>query len=314
MIEEALGLFDLENPKYKFIRHNENIVYQVIDGNKKYVLRIHQPVEGFSLKMYQKRVKPKVFIQGEVDILEALKDSEINFQRPVRNTKKKLVSFLDCGVAVTMLEWREGEPLKSLTNETSFQMGQTLAQVHKIFKEKKDKLISLKRYRYDKDLLTDIVTEINMMRAKEQLSNYYCNLLIETCATISDVIDTLDEEDFGLIHGDFERDNVIYSDKMIPIDFSLSGYGHPYLDIGIMLCDINESKLRKQAILGYEAESDSKLSVRYLEVFYVLSVILFIACQHDRIYDKAWFGRNMERWSCTLFLPVIEGRTFLHTI
>ena len=48
LVTEALGLYALTKPRAELIRHNENMTYTVADAEKRYVLRIHKHVAGFS--------------------------------------------------------------------------------------------------------------------------------------------------------------------------------------------------------------------------------------------------------------------------
>lgn len=50
LLAEALNQYSFQHPQVKMIRHNENQTYQVIDGQNQYLLRIHLPIDGFSVE------------------------------------------------------------------------------------------------------------------------------------------------------------------------------------------------------------------------------------------------------------------------
>lgn len=50
-IQEALAEYGMGTCDYKIIRHNENITCKVVKDEKSYVLRIHQPIEGFCISL-----------------------------------------------------------------------------------------------------------------------------------------------------------------------------------------------------------------------------------------------------------------------
>lgn len=56
LLAEALNQYSFQQPQVKMIRHNENQTYQVIDGQNQYLLRIHLPIDGFSVEEKLKTV------------------------------------------------------------------------------------------------------------------------------------------------------------------------------------------------------------------------------------------------------------------
>lgn len=72
-----MAAYGMETCEYEVIRHNENITCKVVNDGKAYVLRIHQPIEGFCVSL--------------------IKDGKV----------------LKNGTLVTLLSWVEGIPIKS---------------------------------------------------------------------------------------------------------------------------------------------------------------------------------------------------------
>ncbi len=63
-ITQALSLYAFKDPTYALIRHNENQTYKVTDAGGQYVLRIHQPIQGFSNEFLQDGHRPAEKIQS----------------------------------------------------------------------------------------------------------------------------------------------------------------------------------------------------------------------------------------------------------
>jgi len=79
LLQEALSFYSFKNSKIMFLRHNENITYKIEDIKKQYVLRIHKPVDGFSLGILSNEGEKQEYIQSEMLLLDYLQKN-IDFQ------------------------------------------------------------------------------------------------------------------------------------------------------------------------------------------------------------------------------------------
>ncbi|MCL2416249.1 MAG: hypothetical protein FWD01_05475, partial [Defluviitaleaceae bacterium] len=70
VINRALELYSFANPNVELIRHNENMTYKIIDDMGSYVLRIHQPVDGFNLDLLLADMNKTTLIADEMAILQ----------------------------------------------------------------------------------------------------------------------------------------------------------------------------------------------------------------------------------------------------
>jgi hypothetical protein len=92
---DILQEYDFMNPEVRFIRHGENKVFQLIDNNVKYTIRIHKSVEGFSLDLHQRQYSIKEYVTAEMDVLEHVYNKgNVHIQRPIKNKKGNYVTFL----------------------------------------------------------------------------------------------------------------------------------------------------------------------------------------------------------------------------
>lgn len=72
MIEEAIRNYNFIHPEILFIRHNENMTYEITDGDNKYLLRIHKAAVGLDFKMYYGDTSRQLFIESEIKLLNKL--------------------------------------------------------------------------------------------------------------------------------------------------------------------------------------------------------------------------------------------------
>jgi Ser/Thr protein kinase RdoA (MazF antagonist) len=116
-----------------------------------------------------------------------------------------------------------------------------------------------------------------------------------------------------IVHADLGKSNVIVGTdgRLTPIDFSLCGYSHFYMDIGGIFGLNHDDENRKHIIEGYKSVRNCEINPRYVEPYFSLGVVLFIACQYERAKNWDWFPGNMERWCRDIFQPLADKRSFI---
>lgn len=305
--------YHFDNPKITFLRHNENLVYQVIDQNKTYLLRIHKSIDGFSLKLHQKRFAQKEYIKSEMKILDYLhKYSDIGVQNPLKNKQGDFVSLLDDGTPVTILTWIEGDMLKEdeCDQELAYKIGEMVGNLHISMAPLKD----YQRYVYNQELVKRMKKEIRVAYQKKHLTNEQKEIVVDTLDFVHKQMDILDKqnEEKVLVHYDLGLSNLIKRGEQItPIDFSLCGYGYYQMDIAAVVINFKDEERRKSLIKGFEDVTNKKVNCSLIETFFAFSVLLFIAFQHEKVHKENWFEKGMLRWEETIFRPLLEGQTFL---
>ncbi|MFV0399448.1 MAG: phosphotransferase enzyme family protein [Oscillospiraceae bacterium] len=313
-LEQALARYDLGDtpPAATFIRHNENITYRVTAGESSYLLRIHKPIEGFSLGLLEADCAKESLVNGEMEMLLHLASEGIPAQRPVRSRSGGYVSSLSDGTPCTLLEWLPGESLEQVPLPECFggSFGGMLGRLHRSLKGLPD---NLPRYRYDSALMGRMNSAL--LSAAEE--GHITETQSDSCRRAVDIIRrTMEElegtEDFGLCHSDLSKSNTLLTGHgIVPIDFSLSGYSCQVMDLGMVFSQYEDAELQRDILSGYEGETGRRVPVRHIQPFYALSVLLFIACQHGRFYREDWFPGAMARWCGTIFDPLAEGKQFI---
>lgn len=273
---EALAHYELIEPALTFIRHNENITFQVVDwaSAKKYLLRLHKPItENFASAQQQ-----PVELASELLWLEALHHSTpLTVQQPVRNRAGEFVSMIypeaGAGISCTLLHWIEGEPLRqNVTAALVENLGAVVAQLH-------EHVIAwplptgFVRPTYDIDFF--------MRQARLLLPGIEAGIITtreyavvqSLVAATGELLASADagRDNWGLIHADLHRGNcLVYQDRIRPIDFSLCGFGHFLLDFGSSLPSFR-GELRQSFITGYLKRR--KLPENYLRVVEAFCVL-----------------------------------------
>jgi Ser/Thr protein kinase RdoA (MazF antagonist) len=136
MATEIVSNYTIEKPSVSFIRHNENLTYQVVDDStgQKYLLRIHKA--AFVSMTGIQHTRPA--LEAEMSLLHELRaTSPLRVQKPIRNKADEWVTvWLDeTGeeICCTVLEWIEGRDIKQgerLTTAQIHDLGVQLQTLH----------------------------------------------------------------------------------------------------------------------------------------------------------------------------------------
>lgn len=327
LLNEIIKLYDFKSPQFDFIRHNENITYKVTDDNTSYELRIHKPIEGFSLGIYQKDIDTTRCLESEMLLIDyACQHMDAPMQNPLANKAGEFVSIFSDGTPVTILKWVPGYTIDNtaMTTEIGESIGIMIAKLHSCFAQlniASDNIVRceifnrrISRYTYNQKLLDLVKQEIFKAVEKKQIRKDYALIMEETLHIVKNRMDELSDLQnmYGIVHADLSPSNLVLSDgQIVPIDFSLSGFGFYYMDIGMVLSQYNDFGIRNSIKSGYEKVIGKQVLVRYIESFFALGVLLYIACQHDRVCTQNWFGGAIDRWCNTIFTPLNCNRNFV---
>ncbi|MGX1831177.1 phosphotransferase enzyme family protein [Paenibacillus taichungensis] len=136
LTNEIISHYTIEKPSVSFIRHNENLTYQVVDEltGQKYLLRIHKA--AFASMTGIQHTRPA--LEAEMNLLHELRaTSPLRVQTPLRNTSDEWVTVWlgEEGeeICCTVLEWIEGRDIKQgerLTTAQIHDLGVQLQILH----------------------------------------------------------------------------------------------------------------------------------------------------------------------------------------
>jgi hypothetical protein len=275
LVLRALSAYSLVAPKVTFLRHNENMVFHVIDAKAghAYLLRIHSPLTA---ALAGKRLHPKG-IASELCWLEALSDeTSLVLQRPVRTKEGDLVTMIageQGDIPSHARTWSVPETFARPVYDLAFHH----RQINTLIKGVHDGIIRAGDFTLIQKTLEMILT--TLAEAQEPLM---------------------------LIHADLWRGNLLVSETDVhPIDFSLCGFGSPLFDLGTCLPGI-PADLR--LILLDACQQQEKLPLRYpslIDSYFLLSRMGAYVYLLSNFAEHEWLKERIPRFvaqECRLFL------------
>ncbi len=304
LLEEALAQYPFARPAARLIRHNENITYAVEDGPHSYLLRIHRESERLDFSFFRGELDRKTLVESEMELLRLLNATgRLRVQRPVANAAGESVTRLRSGDVASVLTWLEGETLASAVPDPPLaeQLGRLLARLH----QAAGKLPPLRRCWYDGAFVDRIRTNLAGACADGHFSGPCYRQMEAICTRLKAVL-LRESSRFQLVHGDCGRSNILQGgESLSPIDFSMSGYCLPELDVGDLLCSLGYEAWRAPLLAGYAAECGTQLEESVVALFHAFSVVGYVAIHHRLLWRQEAFQRNLERWSAAIFTPLL---------
>ena len=311
LLKEALDLYPLTNPAAELIRHNENATWKVTDGaGKAYVLRIHQPREGFSQSLFSQ--DKELALRGELRILAALAaKADIPVQIPAKNREGNSLTMLSGGEFATLLTWLHGNTLEEAgaTPELLCEVGRMTALMHQCFQTCPE-LPEPAGHDYDKALMDRMTAKFQEMEQGNVIAPAFVLGMTACLSEIKRRMAELDQMNgmFGIVHSDLSKSNMLLcGSRVAPIDFGLWGYGYRYMDLGALACHYTEPGQQAAIFEGYESVTRMMVERRYVDPFICLGILLFICTFGESVCGEEWFPGALERWNNTYFLPLAGG-------
>ena len=266
-----------------FSRISSNIIYTVKKDSKTFFLRFSPQAE-----------KSITSVIAEVEFLMYLSERGFNVCNPVPSKNLKLVEdvYTPWGSYTAVLfPCSRGVQLSKvkLDNYSAELMGKTLGKLHKLSCQYVPKKFKRKNH----DAILDEVSELAQKYGLEDV--------LTSAVIIRDELDTLpkDSKNYGLIHYDFETDNLFIDSEnqnISVIDFDDSHYNWYVLDIERALNSILEQSgdkefndLKSSFIAGYSSERS--IDERILEKLPLLTAYANLY-GYTRIYDSVF-----EKWN-----------------
>jgi len=305
MINEALKNYNFINPDVELIRHNENMTYKISDTEKSYVLRIHNPSEGINLDLLRMGKNKIDLIADEIKLLQYLTElGDVHTQKVELNIHNKPVTMLNAETPITVLEWIEGTTLEDIiiTEEIAHKIGVMIGKLHNSLVHCEYK----NRYYYNNTLLSKMIEEASKATLQGHFNDFNSKIIIETLSHIRDYLFSLNDR-FIIVHADLGKSNLInHNNLIIPIDFSLSGYCIPEMDLASAFSHINNEALNQEILKGYKSASNFEPENIGIEVCVCLQILLFIIIQHNKFASEEWFQDKLNDWCADYFNPLIS--------
>ena len=306
---QALACYDLVKPAARFIRHNENAVWQITDAaGQNYILRVHKSKEGFSQDLFD--IDKAASLMDELAVIHTLgKQGSIPVQVPVVNRKGEMLSRLQGGEYATLLTWLEGDTLEQaeITQAVCLEIGRMTACMHKCFQTDQDLCLYAGRS-YDKRFIQRMKERLHAFGQSGTMPAQQNEAMIAALSVIAKRMAELDglKDSYGVVHSDLSKSNMLLmGDRVAPIDFGLSGYGYYFMDLGSLAAHFSKEEEQQAIFTGYESVAGFKVEMRFVQPFISLGILLFICAFYEHVYQEEWFSPALDRWRQTFFQPLV---------
>lgn len=302
MLEEALALYGFAGLEAEFIRHNENMTYRV---GGKYLLRIHRHKDGFTTDAVYGELDRARLRETELSFLSHLAARGMKVQTPIPDTRGRLVSRLSDGTAVTVLSWLEGRTVdrRELSPALCREMGGMAARLRKAA----ESFPAHFALRYDDALCRRLGRKLETLVADGTLTPDDAGALSDSLEAVGELL-RRSEDEFLFAHTDLSLSNMLITDGgLVPIDFSLGGWGHPAMDISELFCAVYGDVNRSALLDGYREEYGSVPDPRAIDCCFALNVLLGVILHCETWTREDWFPGKLKVWREEIFEPLARG-------
>jgi Ser/Thr protein kinase RdoA (MazF antagonist) len=186
-----------------------------------------------------------------------------------------------------------------------------IGEMHSFFTSKTMMSKKFKRYNYDQTILPMIAEKIEKAASLSILKPEQAKIILSALNEMKQRFEELDNmQEKHIIHADLGKPNIIVNKngQLTPIDFSLCGYGHFYMDINMFNGDL---KFSHHIIEGYKSVRDCEINAHYMEPYVALGFVLFISCQYERAKDWDWFPNIIDSMCRDAFKPLADKTDFV---
>lgn len=274
-IDKALALWGLDGADCEFVADRENRVYRVRSQAGDYALRFKRP-----------HYRSDAELHSELLWLEAMHAAGLHVPQPKPTLCGDLLATID-GRRFDLIGWLAGKPLGhsrealDLTDAVGvfYRVGQTMAQLHQAC-DAWQPPNGFTRCHWNIDGLLGEAPLWDRFWDNPKLDAEQRGLLCQFRATARrDLQARHPSLDYGLIHADFVRENILIDGSTIRIlDFDDGGFGYRLFDVATALIknrqEPNYLALQTSLIAGYQ--SKRSLDTAALDLFMALRSVTYV--------------------------------------
>lgn len=290
-VAEALNLWGMAGAATGFVAGRENRVYRVRSAAGDFALRIRRP--GY---------RSGAEIRSELDWLGAIARAGLKVPMPRPAVSGAFVETV-AGRTVDMIGWLDGVPMGQTgaplelddPERVFFRLGETLAQLHSACDDWQPP-DGFARAHWDRDGLLGAAPlwgrfweNPTLDEDSRQLFERFRDV---ACVALADIAP---QQDYGLIHADPVRENVLLAgDNLHLIDFDDGGYGFRLFDLATALIknrhEPNYPALETALIAGYRGLR--RLDTSALPLFMALRAASYVGWIVPRMAEAGAVARN----------------------
>ena len=289
--KRACQLWGWQNAETLLVAQRENTTFKISPGhNAHFALRVHRP--GYHSPSQ---------LEAELEWLQHLGGQGLAVAVPVESSRGLLLERVD-GYQVSVLRWLDGQVMgqsgQSLQLKNGPQvfhaLGQSMARLHQI-SDVWCGSIDVDRPRWDLEGLLGEQPLWGPFWKNPQLTDEQMKCLQEAKSRLrSDFIKWSPQLDFGLIHADLVRENILLSGGELQlIDFDDSGVGFRLFELATtLLANVDEPdypQLKAQLIAGYR--TIRSMDVSHLQAFMLVRSLTYVGWIVPRMTEQGGHER-----------------------
>ena len=291
LVERALKCWGFDGARHAFVAGRENLVY-----------RVHADCGDFALRIRRPGYRSEAELRSELLWLDAMDRAGLSVPRPRPTQDGRLLARVGERF-VDMIGWLKGEPMGQgpldLANaRRAFRrLGKEMARLH-LACDAWSLPAGFVRCKWDVDGLLGEAPVWGRFWQNPTLDPETCDLLerfrVRARADLAAEVGSLD---FGLIHADLMRENVLFDGPIVRLlDFDDGGFGFRLFDVATALLrnmgDPNYVELKVALTQGYQAERP--LDIRHLDLFIALRAMTYVGWIVPRMTDEGAQERNQR--------------------
>ncbi|KAA0545353.1 phosphotransferase [Bacillus sp. BGMRC 2118] len=243
LAEEIINYWDYELDSVYYWRASANFIFVCNTKGKRAFLRFNSVDE-----------RSREQIQSEISIVNYLSAKQLEVAKPILSKHQNYIEKVETTLGVfyaSLFEGLEGEQLEmeQLNSEQFHIWGKALGKLHEVSKGiTEEKIASIRNRHSWKD-------HANLIK------KYVTGELVEEAESVISQLESLDttSQNFGLIHFDFELDNIYWDNGSISIlDFDDASHYWYVADIAFALRDLHEpsGEYFEAFMSGYRSQTD----------------------------------------------------------
>ncbi|MGI9509018.1 MAG: phosphotransferase enzyme family protein [Geminicoccaceae bacterium] len=291
IVTNALALWGMEGARFELVATRENRVYRVDQGGASYALRLHR--QGY---------RSDAELRSELQWMDAAASGGLHVPYPIASISNDLLHIVD-GCQVDVLCWLAGAPMGvGGTNpahegrEGLFRaIGREMARLHAVSDAWRPPP-GFTRWAWDREGLLGETPVWGRFWENPTLTDDEKNLF-ETLQQVAaqDLAEREASMDYGLIHADLVRENVIVDDEKIQlIDFDDGGFGFRLFDLATALVkcthEADYSLLKSSLLEGYR--SVRPIDTGAFDLIMALRAATYVGWIIERLGEEGALARN----------------------
>lgn len=317
LIANALRQYGIADYDAEILNSNESLAAKITDreSGRAYLLRVHVPPVGGMLGVQHTFEG----LAAEMVFRSALaRSTGLALQEHVADQAGSYISSIvdtanHRSLLCSLLTWVDGSGLdghEECAPALVRQFGATIAEMHR-FAAGWEIPAPFIRPVYDNQKYAHLVSRLAHGVSTGLFSAADYEVFLQVRRKTAQLLENLPRsaDRWGIIHADLHTGNLIVSGgRIIPIDFSFSGYGYYLFDLSICYSSLS-AELRPYLLEGYRAVRPvSEDDLTLLDAFFIEGIIGAFGLHIFNDRKRDWIARRLPQVAATYCADYLAGR------